>query len=157
MTRDNFSFLRTVPVLLALSASSLWAQIPDGPGRAEVEKNCKGCHELARSISPRQDRNAWQTTMNKMVAAGMQVNDADSALIMDFLSKNFPADDVQRVNVNKASAIELESGLSLKRSQAAALVAYRAKHGNFKSFEDLKKIPELATSKIETKKDRIAF
>lgn len=157
MIRDNFSFLRTVPVLLALSASSLWAQIPDGPGRAEVEKNCKGCHELARSISPRQDRNAWQTTMNKMVAAGMQVNDADSALIMDYLSKNFPADDVQRVNVNKASAIELESGLSLKRSQAAALVAYRIKNGKFKSFEDLKKIPELATSKIETKKDRIAF
>ena len=98
MTRDTFSFLRTATALLVLSAFSLCAQIPDGLGRAEVEKNCKGCHELARSISPRQDRNAWQTTMNKMVAAGMQVNDADLALIMDYLSKNFPADDVQRIN-----------------------------------------------------------
>ena len=157
MTRETFSFLRTVPVLLVLSASGLLAQIPDGPGRAEVEKNCKGCHELARSISPRQDRNAWQTTLNKMVAAGMQTTDADQTLILDFLSKNFPADDVQRVNVNKASAIELESALTLRRSQAAALVAYRTKNGPFKSIDDLKKIPELDVGKLDAKKDRIAF
>ena len=157
MTRVNFSFLRTVPVVLALSDLSLWAQIPDGPGRAEVEKNCKGCHELARSMSPRQDRNAWQTTINKMVAAGMQTPDADLALIMDYLAKSFPADDVERVNVNMASAIELESGLSLRRSQAAALVAYRTKHGSFKGLNDLKKIPELDAAKIEAKKERITF
>ena len=157
MRREHFYFLRMVPVLLALSASSLLAQLPDGPGRAEVEKSCKGCHELARSVSPRQDRNAWQLTMNKMVAAGMQTGDAEQALIMDYLTKNFPADDVQRVNINKASAIELESGLSLRRSQAAALVAFRAKHGNFKSIGDLKKIPELAAAKLEDKKDRIVF
>jgi len=36
-------------------------------------------------------------------------------------------------------------------------VAYREKHGNYKSFEDLKKVPGLDFSKIEDKKDRISF
>ena len=59
--------------------------------------------------------------------------------------------------MNKASAIELESGLSLRRSQAAAVLAYRAKNGNFKSLDDLKKVPLIDAEKIEEKKDRIAF
>lgn len=78
-------------------------------------------------------------------------------LVLDYLARHFPAEDVPRVNVNKASAIELESGLSLRRSQAAALIAYREKYGDFKTLEDLRKVPLLDAAKIEAKKDRIAF
>lgn len=59
--------------------------------------------------------------------------------------------------MNKARAIELESGLSLKRSQAAVIIQYRAKNGPFKSIEDLKKIPGVDVEKIEAKKDRLIF
>jgi competence protein ComEA len=92
-----------------------------------------------------------------MVAFGMKASDRDFALILDYLAKNYGADEVPRVNVNKATAIELESGLSLRRSQAAAVLAYRAKNGPFKSLEDLKKVPLIDPEKIEAKKDRIAF
>jgi competence protein ComEA len=47
----------------------------------------------------------------------------------------------RRSAVNKAEAIDLERGLSLKRSQAAAIIQYRNQHGAFKSVEDLKKAP----------------
>jgi len=142
---------------LALLAGGAWAQLPDGPGKAETEKLCSQCHELARSISPRQDRAAWQTTMDKMVALGAKGTDKEFQLVVDYLAKNFPGEEVPRLNVNKARAIEFESALSLRRSEAAAIIEYRTKHGDFKSIEDLKKVPGIDVAKIEAKKDRLAF
>jgi competence protein ComEA len=142
-------------LFLALAAAA--QSLPDGPGRKELEVKCKQCHELARSISLRQDHDGWNTTMAKMIAFGMKGTDEEFKLIVDYLAKHYPAEDIPKVNVNKASAIELESALSLRRSQAAAVLAYRAKNGNFKSLDDLKKVPMIDPEKIEAKKDRIAF
>ncbi|MGH9658719.1 MAG: ComEA family DNA-binding protein [Bryobacteraceae bacterium] len=142
---------------MALFAASLWAQLPEGPGRAETENLCKNCHELARSVSRRQDRDGWQITLNKMVALGTKGTDQEFALILDYLAKNFPADEIPPLNVNEAAAIELESRLSLRRSQAAAVIAWRAKNGKFKSVEDLKKVPGVDAEKIEARKERIVF
>jgi competence protein ComEA len=145
-------------LLVGLMARELPAQqLPEGPGRAETEKLCKQCHELARAISPRLDRDGWNTSMTKMTAFGMKSTEKEYQTVLDYLVKNFPAEDVPKVNVNKATAIELESGLSLKRSQAAALIAYRNKNGEFKSLEDLKKVPLIDVEKLESRKDRIAF
>ncbi|SPF35982.1 conserved hypothetical protein [Candidatus Sulfopaludibacter sp. SbA4] len=77
--------------------------------------------------------------------------------MVDYLAKNYQGDALPRINVNKARAIELESGLTLKRSEAAAIVDYRTKHGDFKSIEDLKKVPGIDAAKIEAKKDRLTF
>ena len=41
-------------LLLALFAVPAYAQLPDGPGKAETERICSQCHELERSISLRQ-------------------------------------------------------------------------------------------------------
>jgi competence protein ComEA len=152
-----FSFGRLLLPALLGSAVALAQELPEAPGREETIKLCKQCHDVARSVSLRQDRNGWNNTMNKMVAFGMKGSDQEFALVLDYLVKHFPAEEVPRVNVNKATAIELESGLSLRRSQAAALIAYREKYGDFKTLEDLKKVPALEAAKIETKKDRIAF
>lgn len=131
--------------------------LPEGLGRDETMKLCKQCHEVARSISLRQDRDGWNTTMNKMVAFGMKSNEKEFAAVLDYLAKHFPADEVPRLNVNKATAIELEAALSLRRSQAAALIAYREKNGDFKTLEDLKKVPGLDAAKLDAKKDRLLF
>jgi competence protein ComEA len=132
-------------------------QLPNGPGREETERLCKNCHELARSISRRQDRDGWQVTMTKMVAFGTKGTDQELTAIVDYLAKHFPADDVPPVNVNTATAIQLESGLGLRRSQAAALIAYREKNGKFKTLADLKKVPAVDFAKVAAKKDRIVF
>lgn len=145
-------------VLILLFASILLpAQLPDGTGREEVERLCKNCHELARSISRRQDRDAWHASLNKMVAFGMKASDQEMRLMLDYLAKNYPADEVPPVNINEATAIELESRLALRRSQASAIIAYRTKNGKFKAIEDLKNVPNLDFAKIEAKKDRIVF
>ncbi|MGH9627481.1 MAG: ComEA family DNA-binding protein, partial [Bryobacteraceae bacterium] len=136
----------------------VWGQeLPEGPGQELAIKMCTQCHDAARSVSLRQDRAGWNATMNKMVAFGMKGTQEEISTVLDYLVKHFPADELPPVNINEARAIELESRLSLRRSQAAALIAYREKHGDFKSFEDLKKVPSLDIDHLETKKDRIVF
>jgi competence protein ComEA len=132
-------------------------ELPDGPGKEETRKVCSGCHELGKSCSLRQDRAAWQTTIEKMMALGAKASDQELAAVLDYLSKHFPADDIPLIRINKATSIELESGLSLKRSEAAALIRYRESIGGFKSLEDLKRVPGVPFARIEAKKDRITF
>lgn len=150
MLRGIISALIALPI-------ALHAQLPEGPGRDETERLCKTCHEMARSISKRQDRDGWATTINKMVAFGMKAPEKDLSIMAEYLAKHFPADEVPPVNVNEATAIQLESRLALRRSQASAVIAYREKNGRFKSIDDLKKVPGLDPEKIESKRDRIAF
>jgi competence protein ComEA len=152
-------------VAFALFAGNSWATsstnqdrpLPEGPGKEETQKLCAGCHELEKSFSLKQDRAGWQLTLDKMVAFGMKGTEKEVNAVLEYLVNNFPADEVPKINVNKAAAIDLESGLSLKRSQAAAIIRYRTKHGDFKSIEDLKKVPGVDAAKIEAKKDRLTF
>ncbi len=139
------------------SSTGQGRSLPEGPGKEETRKLCSQCHELEKSFSLNQDRAGWQRTVDKMAAFGMKGTEKEISAVLEYLVRNFPAEDVPRINVNKATAIELESGLSLKRSQAAAIIQYRTKNGNFKTIEDLKKVPGVDIAKIEAKKDRLIF
>jgi competence protein ComEA len=157
MIRQTAAMVRQLIGMLAL-AGSIWAQeLPDKPGRAATERLCKQCHELARVTSVHQDREAWNASMQKMVAYGMKSSKDDYATVLNYLASSFPAEEITKINVNTASAIELESGLSLRRSQSKSLIAYREKNGPFKSLDDLKKVPLMDAAQIDEKKDRIAF
>ncbi len=150
-------------IWLALSAAMAawagvaWAQLPEGPGRAETVKACSPCHELARAVSLRLDRAGWESEVGKMADLGAQASDEEFEAIIGYLAKHYPAAPLPKVNINKASAIELESAFTLRRSQSAALIEYRTKNGPFHSMEDLKKVPGLDVSKIEAKKERVEF
>jgi competence protein ComEA len=142
---------------LAPSSTGQSRPLPDGPGKEEAQKLCSGCHELEKAFSTRQDRAGWETTISKMVSYGMKASEKDMATVLEYAVRNFPADEVPKIKVNEAKAIELESGLSLKRSQAAAIIQYREQNGPFKSIEDLKKVPGIDPAQIEAKKDRLIF
>ncbi|MGE0101208.1 MAG: ComEA family DNA-binding protein [Blastocatellales bacterium] len=147
-------FLLALPSL----AGTRHAQnLPDGTGKEELVKLCSQCHELAKSYSLRQDRAGWTRTMQKMAAFGMKSTETEYNAVLEYLVKNYAADEVPKINVNKARAIDLESGLSLKRSQATAIIRYREANGPFKSIDDLKKVPGIDIEKIEAKKDRLVF
>lgn len=146
-----------IAAIALLIVPAAFAQLPEGPGKAETEKVCSNCHELARSVSLRQDRSGWEATVNKMAGLGATASDADLQRIIDYLTAHYAPEEIPRIKINSARAIELESGLSLRRSEAAAVIAYRDKHGPFKSIEDLKKVPGIDAAKIEAKKDRLTF
>jgi competence protein ComEA len=108
-------------------------------------------------MSVRQDRAGWAVTLRKMAALGAKGTPEEFGAALEYLATHFPANELPRINVNTAPAIDLESGLTLRRSQAAAIVAYRVEHGPFKSFADLKKVPGLDVAMIEAKRQRLAF
>jgi len=152
MLRAHLSLL-----VICLSPLAALAQLPDGPGKAETQKLCVQCHELERALSPRQDHDAWQATVSKMVNLGLRANDDDIRLVVDYLAKTFPGEPIPKLNVNTATAIQFESSLSLKRSESAALIEYRDKNGPFKSLDDFKNIPNVPFAKFQAKKDRLTF
>src|SRR5712692_6522093 len=88
-----------IGLTLILFAGAGWAQLREGPGKAETERICKQCHELERSISIRQDRAGWQATMEKMAALGATGTQKEFDAVVEYLAKNFPAGEVPRINV----------------------------------------------------------
>ena len=147
----------SLPLTAILIAISAYGQMPDGPGRAEAKRLCVGCHEIEKSIARRQDMDGWGATLTKMVSLGMEATEEELYTLLAYLTKNFPAEALPPLNVNKARAIQFESRLSLKRSEAAKIIRYRTKNGNFESIEDLKKVSGINTTLIDAKKDTLIF
>jgi competence protein ComEA len=61
------------------------------------------------------------------------------------------------VNVNKASAQDLETSLGLAKADAEAVVRYREQNGNFKTWHDVAAVPGVSAAKIEEVQKRITF
>lgn len=129
---------------------------PDGPGKDVLLKTCNKCHSPNIVMANGQDREGWENTITKMVSLGATGSDEDFTAILDYLAKNFPSAAV-KINVNKATAAELETGLALSPAEGDAIVSYRGKNGDFKSLEDLKKVPQVDPKKLDAKKDILTF
>lgn len=157
MSRSWASWCAAVIATGAVGVGHAAAQLSDGPGRSETVNLCSQCHAPEVVMSVRQDRAGWAATLRKMAALGAKGTPAEFGAVLEYLATRFPANELPRINVNTATAIDLESGLTLKRSQAAAIVAYRAEHGPFRSFEDLRKVTGLDVAMLEAKRERLAF
>jgi competence protein ComEA len=131
--------------------------LPPGPGRAATIRVCGKCHSPERAASLHQSGTAWEETIAKMVKLGAQGSDEEFEAILSYLSKNFGREIPAPLNINKATAVDLETALLLRRSQAKAVIQYRSQNGDFKSIDDLRKVPGLDFRKIEQKKSRIVF
>lgn len=134
-------------------------QFPDGPGKETFLRICSGCHGPQVVIGRGNTEDGWTQIVVNMVQRGAQGTEDEFGEIVQYLAKNFPPKtaDTAKVNVNKASAEELKTGLDLSPKDAEAIVAYRVKNGDFKSIEQLERVPAVDTAKIEAKKDRIVF
>jgi competence protein ComEA len=152
MTKTRFNQLALFCVLI-FASSAARAQLPDGPGKDTFLKICGNCHAVDVVAGHNQGNEAWSDVIGKMIEQGAEGTDEQFAAILDYLVKNFGPP----VNINKASAADLQSGLDLTDKQAAAIVKYRTAKGAFKTLEDLKNVPDLDYKKIEAKKDHITF
>jgi competence ComEA-like helix-hairpin-helix protein len=142
---------------LILCSGLLRADIPAGPGKEATIKYCGDCHSIEQAVSLRQGPEEWKATIDKMAGMGAKIPDDSYSAVLGYLSKHFGADAPIPIRVNKASAVDLESLLLLKRSEAKAIIEYRAGHGNFKSIDDLRKVQGVDFKKIEAKKDLLVF
>jgi competence protein ComEA len=132
------------------------SDFPDGPGKATFLKVCSTCHSPTNVLANGQDRAGWESTITKMVGFGAQGTDEELTEVLDYLTKNFPPASAS-VNVNKATTAQLQSGLGLTAAEADAVVKYREKNGDFKTIDDVKKVPDVDAKKLDAKKDHLAF
>ena len=130
---------------------------PNGPGRDTFLRVCSTCHSPTNVLANGQSREGWENTITKMAGFGASATDEEFSDILDYLAKNFPANSHLKVNINKATADQLQTGLGLTPKEAEGIVAYRQKNGDFKSIDDLKKIPEVDSAKLEAKKNLVTF
>ena len=138
-------------------AGSAKAALPDGPGKDVTIKVCGKCHSPEKATSLHQSPEDWEETVSKMANMGAQATDEEFNTIVAYLSKNFGPEAPPSINLNTATAVDLESSLALLKSEAAAIVQYRSEKGNYKSIDDLRNVPGLDFKKIEAKKSRITF
>jgi competence ComEA-like helix-hairpin-helix protein len=154
--------------VLYLAFASNAPALPPGKGKAIVQRDCAGCHALKVVTSKRASKEQWAALVDQMVSRGADVPDEEIETVVDYLAENFNPSKAppaagknhhpsQSVNVNKASAAQLASALGLSGKESAAIVLYRQQNGSFKEWHDLTKVPGIETTKIEQKKDRLAF
>ena len=128
---------------------------PDGPGKDVTVRMCGTCHPAERSAAVRLTRDGWQGLIAKMTVLGAQGTDTERTTVLDYLSTHFKGDAPKPVNLNSAPAIDLESVAGMLRKEAAALIAYRSKHGPCKTLDDLKTVPGIDFRKIARRRDRL--
>ena len=132
------------------------SEFPQGPGRDTTLRVCSKCHSPNNILAMGRDRKGWTELISKMVDLGAQGSDEDFTAIADYLTASFPPA-AAKVNVNKASASQLATALTLTTEEANQLVAYREKNGDFETLDDLKKVPAIDPKKFGAAKDAIAF
>ena len=158
-TIDDNKFVRLCVVALFFFGFGLplMAQddLPNGKGKETLENTCSECHGLDRILSALRSRERWRAIAVDMRSKGATMSDSEMDTLVEYLSQYFGA--IEKVNVNKASAKELEIALQLTAREAAALVRYREAKGHFKEWRDLTKVAGLNKAKIEAKRDQITF
>jgi cytochrome c5 len=63
--------------------------LPEGEGKKLVESQCGACHSLEHVTASHQDRDKWNATVRQMVKLGASMEEADIAVAVEYLAKNF--------------------------------------------------------------------
>ena len=139
-----------------LKAQSL--KLPEGAGKATVQKLCSTCHGAELVIGRQESREGWGAIVEDMIQRGATGTDDELYEAVDYLATNFSkTSPLIKINVNKATAKDLEAALRMPAKQAAAIVHQRDEKGDFKSVDDLRKVPGIDAAKIEANKNRLSF
>ena len=126
--------------------------LPPGEERTLFFRVCSECHGVEDVTTERRTPVEWRGIAADMLTRGAQASDDDLKTIVRYLSRH-----VGHVNVNRASADDLRTVLELSQEQAEAVVAFRTRQGEFRTTDDVKKVPGVDGRAIEERRDRIVF
>jgi len=129
--------------------------LPEGGGKAFIERVCLGCHDLRVILAQRQDSAGWESIINRMASEGAEVyTEEQREVLTEYLSQHFgpnsPRLDLP-LELNTASVEQLERLPEVSRKEAEEIVKYREQSGGFASSEEVKKI--LGSLKFEKTKN----
>src|SRR5690349_12688481 len=115
-----------------MAAAQADSRLPDGPGKALVERSCRQCHTLNGIVRGRNSKTGWAKIVHEMVSKGATTTDDEADEMIAYLAKNFGKDkplepeakviSTATVNVNKATASEIAAALDIEKDTAYAIV-----------------------------------
>jgi competence protein ComEA len=143
-----------IGLLCIASAAAQDVALPDGKAKALVQDACADCHGLDRVVSSGMSADKWKTTVTRMVKKGAALSPEQIDQVVEYLSVYFAA---EKININHATAQDLQIDMQFTAAEAEAIVAYRKANGDFKDFAGLQKVPGVDPKKLEAKKDQFAF
>jgi DNA uptake protein ComE-like DNA-binding protein len=117
-------------------------------------KVCGTCHPAERGAAVKLTRDGWQEIITRMVALGAKGTDAELEAVLQYLSTHFEGEAAKPLNLNRATALELESVVGLLRKEAAAWIEYRSKTPCM-AVDDLKKVRGIDFKKVDKRRDRL--
>jgi mono/diheme cytochrome c family protein len=65
------------------------AQMPEGEGKAIVQKQCAVCHAITVVTAKRASHSEWEQVVNQMVSRGADLSDDDIDTVLEYLTKNY--------------------------------------------------------------------
>jgi len=155
---DSLRGLQKLGIVVTLVAPAAAADLPAGTGRELLIRACVGCHKTEEFAGYRHTRDEYRSIVHRMGDRGAPASAKELDEIADYLATNFPkVEDPSKINVNKASAQELEQRLDLTAKEAEAVVSYRERHGDFRAIGDLFIIYGVDGRKIQAAKEKISF
>ncbi len=130
------------------------AGLPEGAGREVVSQMCgSSCHQIDEVIQIRASADRWWQIVDDMVARGATGSDEEVETVVYYLTSHFGL----LVHMNQATAEEITASLFLTAEDAQAILDYREAHGEFKTWEDLLKVPGIDLDALREVKDNITF
>jgi competence protein ComEA len=148
--------MKVLAALLLFSWTAAAQSLPQGRGKDVVESVCSLCHDAATAILGKQwNKPQWELKVTEMLQEEPDVTAEERATIVEYLSTYFRPGG--KIYINKSDEKVLETALEIPAETAGALVRYRDRNGNFKTLDDVKKVPGLDAAKVESKKDLFIF
>jgi competence protein ComEA len=132
--------------------------LPEGPGKETTQRVCGTCHAAELVMNRRESREGWSGVIEDMIRRGTKGTDEEFGEVADYLVTHFSkSKPLPKININKATEEDLTAALKMPKDQAAAIMKHRETNGDFKSIEDVQKVPGVDASLIEAKKSRLTF
>jgi mono/diheme cytochrome c family protein len=92
LTATHCSFIVTAVLLASgtVPAEAKALQLPEGPGKATMQKICSGCHAPEIVLGRHETKEGWEQIVSSMVDKGATGTDDEFNTIIDYLAVNFP-------------------------------------------------------------------
>jgi hypothetical protein len=85
--------------------------LPDGAGKAIVQRMCVSCHSLKTVTSNHATKEQWSDTVQQMVSRGAEGTDEEIATVVDYLAKNFPPVEKDKTGAAASPSVSIEKGI----------------------------------------------
>jgi competence protein ComEA len=133
-------------------------ELPEGPGKQIILRECIGCHMPEHFTKYRRTNEEWQAIVIRMGQRVRSATTEELDTVQKYLAANYPKiEDTTKLNVNKATANEIETQLNFTGKEAEAIVHYREEHGDFREWGEMLVIYGVDGRKIAAVKDKMGF